>query len=61
MKILRFMKKNAVMCVAALAAAVSCIFVPPSAAYLDYFDFRTLTCLFITLAVMTAVAWFFFI
>jgi len=53
-KVLRFMKKNVVLCVAALAAAVSCFFVPPSAAYIEYFDFRTLTCLFITLAVICA-------
>ena len=54
MKVLRFIKKNTVLCVATLAALISCFFVPPSAAYVGYFDFRTLTCLFITLAVICA-------
>ena len=49
-----FLKKNTVLCVAALAAAVTACIIPPDAAYLDYFDFRTLTCLFITLAVVCA-------
>ena len=53
-KVLRFVKKNVVLCVAALAAFITCFFVPPSAEYLGYFDFRTLACLFITLAVVCA-------
>ncbi len=54
MKVLRFLKKNSVFCIAALAAVVSCFFVPPDKEYLDYFDWKTLSCLFITLAVICA-------
>ena len=54
MKVLRFIKKNIVFFIAALAAAVSCFFVPPDKEYLDYFDWKTLSCLFITLAVICA-------
>lgn len=54
LKVLRFIKKNIVFCIAALAAAVSCFFVPPDREYLDYFDYKTLSCLFLTLAVICA-------
>ena len=53
-KAIYFIKKNVVLCVAALAAFITCFFVPPSAEYLSYFDYRTLACLFITLAVVCA-------
>ena len=49
-----FVKKNPVVCVAALAAAVTAFFVPPDAAYLGYFDLKTLTCLFCVLAIVCA-------
>ena len=49
-----FIKKNAVLCVAVLAAIVTSCIVPPDKAYLDYFDFKTLTCLFCVLAVVCA-------
>ncbi len=49
-----FLRKNVVMVVAFLAAAVTCFLVPPDMAYLDYFDFKTLTCLFCVLAVVCA-------
>ncbi len=49
-----FVKKNVVMVVALLAAAVTCFFVPPDEAYLDYLDVKTLTCLFCFLAVVCA-------
>ncbi len=49
-----FVKKNVVMLVALLAAAITCFFVPPDKAYLEYFDFKTLTCLFCVLAVVCA-------
>ena len=52
--VLRFCKGHAVLCVAVLAAAISACFVPPDAAYLGYFDLRTLSCLFLTLAVVAA-------
>lgn len=49
-----FCKKNPVLCLAALCAAVTMFLVPPDGKYLDYLDFRTLTCLFCTLAVVCA-------
>ena len=54
LKALRFVKKNAVFCIAALAAIVTCFLVPPDAQYLGYFDWKTLSCLFLTLAVVCA-------
>ena len=54
LKALRFIKKNTVFCIAMLAALVSCFFVPPNKEYLGYFDLKTLSCLFLTLAVVCA-------
>ena len=53
-KAIHFIKKNTVFCVAALAAFITAFFVPPDAEYLSYFDWRTLACLFLTLAVVSA-------
>ena len=50
----RFFKRNPVMCIAFLAAAVTALIVPPDGEYLGYFDFKTLTCLFCVLAVVCA-------
>ena len=50
--IIGFAKKNPVLCIAAVLATVTSVIVPPDAAYVGYFDFRTLTCLFCTLAVI---------
>lgn len=50
----RFLKKNVVMFVALVAAVVTSFFVPPDREYLSYFDTKTLSCLFITLAVVCA-------
>ena len=49
-----FIKKNVVMVIAMIAAAVTCFLVPPDRQYLDYFDVKTLTCLFCVLAVVCA-------
>ena len=49
-----FVKKNVVMVIAMLAAAITCFLVPPDKAYLEYFDVKTLTCLFCVLAVVCA-------
>ena len=49
-----FIKKNIVMVVALLLAIITCFFIPPSKEYLSYFDFKTLSCLFTTLAVICA-------
>ncbi len=54
MAFVRFLKKNTVFCVAALAAVVTMFFVPPDAGYVQYFDWSTLSCLFLTLAVVCA-------
>ena len=43
---LSFLKKEPVLVIAAAAAAVSCLLVPPDAAYLGYIDFRTLALLY---------------
>ena len=42
------------MLIALLLAAVTSIIVPPDSKYVDYFDFKTLTCLFTVLAVVCA-------
>ena len=49
-----FLKKNVVAVIALFAAVVTSIIVPPDKAYLDYFDYKTLTCLFCVLAVVCA-------
>ncbi len=51
---LNFIKRNLVFTVAFIAATVTCIIIPPDKAYLGYFDFKTLACLFLTLAVVNA-------
>ena len=53
-RIWAFVKKNAVLCVALVAALVTSFLVPPDAQYLNYFDWKTLTCLFCVLAVVCA-------
>ena len=53
-KLVFFVKSNAVMLIAAVAALITSIIVPPDEKYIDYFDFRTLTCLFTVLAVVCA-------
>ena len=52
--LVRILKKNIVMFVALAAALITVFLVPPDRAYLDYFDFKTLTCLFCVLAVVCA-------
>ena len=49
-----FVRKNVVMVVAMIAAVITCFIIPPDEAYLDYFDVKTLTCLFCVLAVVCA-------
>ena len=53
-KILTFLRSNVVMMVAFAAALITTAFVPVDAAYLGYFDFKTLSCLFCVLAVVCA-------
>ena len=54
LKLFGFAKKNIVMLIALFAAIVTAFFVPPDRQYLEYFDYKTLTCLFCTLAVVCA-------
>lgn len=49
-----FIKKNFVMVIALIAAVITMFFVPPDEKYPDYFDYKTLTCLFCVLAVVCA-------
>lgn len=49
-----FLREHAVLVVAAMAAAASALAVPPDEAYLGYFDWKTLGCLFCVLAVASA-------
>ena len=48
-----FVRREPVLLIAALAALLSCCFVPPDVAYLDYMDYRTLALLY---CLMTVVA-----
>ena len=62
--LLPFLRKNVVLCVAILAALLTSLIIPPDKAYLDYFDWKTLTCLFCVLAVVCAfknIRFFFFL
>ena len=54
LKLLHWIKRNVVLCVAIAAAIITSLIVPPDSAYADYFDWKTLTCLFCTLAVICA-------
>lgn len=49
-----FVKTNVVMLIAALAATVTSVIIPPDKEYIGYFDFKTLACLFSVLAVVCA-------
>ena len=51
---MEFIKKNSVMFVAVFAAFITMFMVPPDSEYIEYFDFKTLTCLFCTLACVCA-------
>ena len=53
-QIANFVTKNFVLVIAATLAIASCFVVKPDAKYIEYFDFKTLTCLFCTLAVICA-------
>ncbi len=54
MKLLPWCRAHAMPVIAVLAAAVTAVFVPPDAAYLGYYDAKTLSCLFCVLAVVCA-------
>lgn len=50
----KFVKKNTVFIISAVAAFFSCFLVKPDARYLSYIDTKTICCLFATLAVVCA-------
>lgn len=52
--ICHFISQNTVLVIAASLALLSCFAVPTDEAYLGYFDLKTLSCLFCTLAVICA-------
>ncbi len=54
LKVKTFVKENLVLLIAALGALITSIIIPPDKKYLDYFDWKTLTCLFCVLAVVCA-------
>lgn len=51
----RLIKTQTVLTISTLAAIVTCFFVPIDKEYLEYFDLRTLACLFCMLAVIEAI------
>ncbi len=53
-KISYYIRQNAVMFIAFLAALITCFIIPPDREYLGYFDLKTLSCLFCVLAVVCA-------
>ncbi len=52
--VVAFCKKNAMLLIASALALLTMILIPPDRAYTDYFDWKTLACLFATLAVVCA-------
>jgi len=53
-RLLNFVKGHAMVLIAWVLAIISMFFVPPSREYVEYFDFGTLACLFLTLLVVGA-------
>ncbi len=53
-KVFDFARANTVLCIASTLAIISCFIVKPDEEYLGYFDLKTLSCLFSTLAVICA-------
>ena len=52
--LLKFIKREPILVISALAAAASCFFVPPDREYLKYIDLRTLALLYSLMAVVAA-------
>ena len=51
---INFIKKNFVLLIAIILATITCFFVPFDKEYIGYFNLNTLSCLFCTLAVISA-------
>lgn len=54
-RIIKFFKKEAVLFISGILAAVSCFIVPPSAAYAEYIDLRVLILLFCLMLVVAGI------
>ena len=54
LKIIRLIKANFILFIAFCLALITSFIVPPDSEYIGYFDFKTLACLFCTLAVICA-------
>ena len=54
-KAAEFFKKEAVLCISGILAVISCFFVPPSLAYLDYIDLRVLILLLCLMLVVAGI------
>ncbi len=52
--VLQILKSNIVLCIAVVAATITCFFVPFDGEYASYFDWSTLGCLFGTMLVVGA-------
>ena len=54
LKLIRWIKSNLVLFIAFCLAVITSFIIPPDGQYVGYFDFKTLACLFCTLAVICA-------
>ena len=54
MKLIAFFRSNAVLTIAFAAAVITSCIIKPDTVYLGYFDWKTLSCLFLILAVICA-------
>ncbi len=52
--IFKFINNNIVFLIALVVATITAFIIPPDSLYLHYFDLKTLTCLFCTLAIVCA-------
>ena len=55
-KILKFFKNNIIFMIVVVIALISCIFVPFDKGYLDYFEWNTLSCIFLLLLIIAGFA-----
>jgi Na+/H+ antiporter NhaD/arsenite permease-like protein len=55
-KLLQFARQNMLFTISAVAAILTMFLVPPDAAYLGYFDWKTLVCLFSVLVIVRAIS-----
>ena len=51
-KVITFFKENPITDVILILALITCFFVPPNPGYIDYFDFKTLGCLYSIIVVI---------